>query len=544
MKKVFLFFHTVRYLKLQQIYFRILRILLKPKVTDEFKESTLNFPENWTHVLLHREKIDRDFFAFFLNHRKRLNFPGDWDNEIPTKLWLYNLHYFEDLMSDNAEGKKQFHLDLLDLWIDQNPIGSKNSWDPYPASLRIVNVLKAWFGGLELDKKALCSVFHQASYLSNDLEKHILGNHYFVNLKALLFAGVVYEMPSWRKIAEQGLVSEIPEQILNDGGNFELTPMYHSLMLVDMLDIANLVRAYPRSVSKSLALMVQRYIPKMLKFMAIMSHPDGGPSFFNDSVDGVAPIKSRIEMYAEKLGYVVDHVGFDKPLIFDNKDSGYMSGVSHGSKLIFDAAPVGPDYIPGHAHADTLSFEFSIGRQRILVNSGISEYGLSESRTRQRKTLSHNTVEIDGKDSSQVWSGFRVAKRARIVERYSNLNSDQSIVFRATHDGYKTRFGGCFHTRQIVLGKGSFSIIDTLNGSFKCAKSRLYFHPDLIIKLDNNLLKVEGRELTVTCDLRGKSASICNSDWHPEFGVTKHNKRLEVEFVTDQLELIFVWACS
>lgn len=544
MTKILLLFNTLWYLKWQQIYFRILRKVLKPSITDEFLGSELIRPKNWKHILLYSQKIEVNLTACFLNHKKRLNFPHDWHCETPSKLWLYNLHYFEDLLSDNAHDREQFHRELLDLWIDQNPVGSDNSWEPYPTSLRIVNVLKAWLGGLELDTKVFSSIFNQASFLSNDLEKHILGNHYFVNLKALLFAGVIYDVPSWRKIAEEGLLSEIPEQILNDGANFELSPMYHSLMLVDMLDIANLFRSYPNRISKSLASVVQIYIPKMLEFMAIMSHPDGGLSFFNDSVDGIAPTKTRIEMYAAKLGHVINHVEFDKSLIFDNKYSGYMCAVSNGSKLIFDAASVGPDYIPGHAHADTLSFELSIGLQRFLVNSGISEYGLSSARINQRKTCSHNTVEVDGKDSSQVWSGFRVGKRARILERYSYLQSDRSVVFRATHSGYKSQFGGCLHTRKISLGEGSLSVIDTLKGSFKYAKSRLYFHPDLIISLDNNLLKVEGREFVVTSDLTGKSALICDADYHPEFGVTKRNKALEIEFLTDQLELMFVWTCS
>ena len=63
-------------------------------------------------------------------------------------------------------------------------------------------------------------------------------------------------------------------------------------------------------------------------------------------------------------------------------------------------------------HADNLSFEWSLGEQRVLVNSGTSLYGVSSERHRQRKTKSHNTVEIDGFDSSEIWSGFRVARRA------------------------------------------------------------------------------------------------------------------------------------
>ena len=103
-----------------------------------------------------------------------------------------------------------------------------------------------------------------------------------------------------------------------------------------------------------------------------------------------------------------------------------------GSKLIFDAAAVGASYIPGHAHADTLSFEMSIGIERVFVNTGTSEYGLTQNRINQRKTRSHNTVEVDGLDSSKVWSNFRVGNRASIfkqkISNYqkSNFNAGDS----------------------------------------------------------------------------------------------------------------------
>ena len=106
-----------------------------------------------------------------------------------------------------------------------------------------------------------------------------------------MFAGIIFDNKQWLEIAQKGLISEIPEQILEDGANFELTPMYHSLILVDMLDIYNLNRAYPDKLSNQLTLQVKKFIPKMLKFMEAMAHPDGGISFFNDSVEGVAPKK-------------------------------------------------------------------------------------------------------------------------------------------------------------------------------------------------------------------------------------------------------------
>ena len=542
MKKLFQFFNTLRYLKWQQIYFRLVRKLIKPKVTESFEGSKPKRSKTWVHLPLYTSKIDSQSEACFLNYTKRLDFPADWNNESPSKIWVYNLHYFEDLLSFNAKEKHNFHLELLGNWVDQNPVGYGNGWEPYPTSLRIVNIIKAWLGGLELDEKLFSSVFAQASFLSNSLEKHLLGNHYFVNLKALLFAGVIFKNKRWLSIAEKGLISEIPEQILEDGANFELSPMYHSLILVDMMDMYNLSRAYPAHISNQLVSLIEKHIPKMLTFMEVVAHPDEGVSFFNDSVDGISPTKAKIETYAEKMGFEINFLDLKKSQIIDNADSGYICAIVSGNKMIFDASPVGPDYIPGHAHADTLSFELSIGTQRVFVNSGTSEYGLSQKRLNQRKTAAHNTVEVNSKDSSQVWSGFRVANRAKIINKHTKLKNDGSIELTAAHNGYKSFYGGCIHTRKLTLSKDSLVISDSLDGTFENAKSRFYFHPDLIVCLEDNLLTIKGTEFVIHSNLQGKSASIVDSFWCPEFGLEVSNKMLALDFNKNHLDIEFTWS--
>ena len=152
-RKLFLLFNTLRHLKWHQIYFRLVRKLIKPKVTERFYGSKPKRSKIWEHLPLYGNKIDSQLEACFLNHTKKLDLPADWNSESPSKLWVYNLHYFEDLLSNNAEEKHNFHLQLLNSWVDQNPVGYGNGWVPYPTSLRIVNILKAWLGGLELDKK-------------------------------------------------------------------------------------------------------------------------------------------------------------------------------------------------------------------------------------------------------------------------------------------------------------------------------------------------------------------------------------------------------
>ena len=541
MKILFLFINTIKYLKWQQVYFRFLRKIIAPKITDIYEGVKLTPINAWNHLALYESKISNDFEANFLNYSKKLNLPSDWNNELVSKLWTYNLHYFEDLLSVDAFERQDILNRLLNQWVNDNPVGYGSGWEPYPSSLRISNILKAWLGDVNIDEKVMRSTFLQASYLSNNLEKHLLGNHLFVNLKALLFAGVIFDNKRWLNIAERGLLAEIPEQILLDGANFELSPMYHSLILVDMLDMLNLTRAYPNSVSKELISLLERFIPGMLQFMETMSHPDGGVSFFNDSSNGIAPKNKVIEDYAKQLGFQINSLDINNLLLEDKYFCGYFSATLNSTKLIFDAAAIGPDYIPGHAHADTLSFEMSIGCERVFTNSGTSEYGLSEVRNNQRKTRSHNTVEVDEKDSSEVWSGFRVAERASVINRSGRVVDGHSILMEAGHNGYKTLFSGCLHNRKILLSDRSLTITDSLNGNFVFAKSRFFIHPQLAVSFNDDILQIKGKNFIMTSNLVGKSAFICDSTWHPEFGISIPNKVLEVEFETNQLEIIFKW---
>ncbi len=542
LKKLSLFFHTIKHLKWQQIFHRILRIFPKKIALEKYEEGIHKRSPSWLYIELYPEKIDTGLNANFLNSSKKLKLPSDWNNSTFDKLWLYNLHYFEDLIAVNSNQKHDFHNELLKSWVKNNEIGYGIGWEPYPTSLRITNVLKAWLGGLNLDGMLLKNIFFQASYLSKNLEKHLLGNHYFVNLKALLFAGVIFENLRWLSIAEKQLLKEIPEQILEDGAHFELSPMYHSMILVDMLDIYNLSKAYPTRVSNKLVSLLENYIPKMLLFMEAMAHPDEDVSFFNDSVKGIAPDKVIIESYAKKLGFKINHLNLSENQIIDNDKSGYISATSAGNKLIFDASSVGPDYNPGHAHADTLSFEFSIGSERVFVNSGISEYADGHIRHNQRKTKAHNTIEVDGKDSSEVWSAFRVARRAYIVKRNCEINEEHQIKISSSHNGFVRNFNNCIHSRTLVLSSNELSIKDEIEGSYSSAFSYLHFHPDMSISLDKNILIIKGFKFLLSCNLDRMPAVLLDSEWHPEFGVIEKNKVLKIKYEKPCIQLQFKWS--
>jgi uncharacterized heparinase superfamily protein len=169
-------------------------------------------------------------------------------------------------------------------------------------------------------------------------------------------------------------------------------------------------------------------------------------------------------------------------------DSGYRLFNSDRYELRVDFGEIGPSYIPGHAHSDTFNFELRVDGKPFIVDTGISTYESNARRLLERKTLSHNTVEVVGRDQSQVWSSFRVANRAHIVDFKSN---DDSVF--ASHDGYKDI--GVKHQRTFRVENNSITIEDLLISDTRevgDSHAYIHFHPDIDnIELEDNRLVIK-----------------------------------------------------
>ena len=57
-----------------------------------------------------------------------------------------------------------------------------------------------------------------------------------------------------------------------------------------------------------------------------------------------------------------------------------------------DIGKIGPDYQPGHAHADTFTFCLYFKNTPIVVDTGTSTYNIGKRRDKERSTMVHNTV--------------------------------------------------------------------------------------------------------------------------------------------------------
>jgi len=523
-KIAILYWNTIKYLKISQLYFRIYN---KVKIKRIILVKDLNLSKvygNWIIPPFKKNRfISNATFKFGELEKNILN-PSDWQDKKMPMLWLYNLHYFDYLVSTDQKENSSWNKEIILRWIKENKPGRGVGWEPYPTSLRIVNWIKWSFNGGILNREVLNSLSTQVMFLSRNIEYHLLGNHLFSNAKALVFAGLFFkglEAKKWYILGEKIINKQLSEQVLKDGANFELSPMYHSIFLEDILDIINIHHLYQQSYSKNIDFIV----PKMIKWYLAMSHPDGNLSFFNDSVLDVALTSKEIVKYSKKLGF--SNININSGLI-DFKESGFSRVENQEMVLLADMGNIGPDYLPGHAHADTLSFELSLFGERFIVNSGISEYGKSRRRLYQRGTYNHSTITIDRKNSSQVWSGFRVGNRSKILNK-NIAQIDNLTSLAACHDGYSTLEGNPIHCRVWKVYESSIKIIDEVKG-FKNHILDLVFplFPGIkIIKQQKNILILKVKNRDVKMEILGNgNIKIKKSYFHPKFGSCIKNYKL------------------
>lgn len=527
------FWRTVRHLRPVQIYGRLWFRLVIPRPNLSLAPPLRRQEGSWqTPASRPGSLLAPDLFRF-LNENGSLTNLG-WDNPDRSKLWRYNQHYFDDLNAHRAGSRSEWHLALIAKWINSNPPVRGSGWEPYPTSLRIVNWIKWVLAGNSLPDPAITSLAVQARWLTQRLERHLLGNHLFANAKALVFAGLFFDGPEadkWLSLGLKILRRQIPEQILSDGGQFELSTMYHALAVEDMLDLINISEAYGK---RTLANSWREQIPPMLEWLQTMSHPDGRIAFFNDAAFGIASDNAELFAYAFRLGLPAQ---LSHSPLRQLHNSGYLCMSSGAFHLIADFAQVGPDHLPGHAHADTLSIELSVAGQRVFVNSGTSEYGVGPERQRQRSTAAHNTVLVSGQNSSEVWSGFRVGRRARPLD-LAISTWDGKLRAQGSHDGYKHLAGRPIVRRTIELDGAHLVVSDSVSVSIQ-AEARYHLHPSIQIHMFANsqalLVLPGGQRLRVDSQvgaLRFEAAT-----WHPEFGVSIPNKCLVVPLVDSRATL-------
>lgn len=454
---------------------------------------------------------------------------ADWRGPNRSRLWVFTVHYLDDLATSSVAEATQ--RDLLDRWIAENPPDQGFAWHPYVISQRLVNMVKWCSRHAACEPGWMASIDAQARSLARRFEYHILGNHLLANAKALMFAGAFLQGPradAWLRRGVREFSGQLEEQFLDDGGHFELSPMYQSLVLWDVCDAVALARASGLPEFSAHLPRWRSILTSGISWLEAMTHPDGLPSFFNDAAFGMSPTLGELKSYALDLASagIPATAEPQQPVVAHLRSSGYIAvRPSSSAALLIDAAPVGPDYQPGHAHADTLSFEMSLFGHRLIVNSGTSTYAENAKRVAERSTAAHSTLEIDSINSSDVWRSFRVAARARPFDVRVQEEAE-AITVQASHDGYRRLPGAPTHTRHWSIQPRRLTVTDTVRGPHGRAVARFFLHPSVQVH-DDGRLTMPGGE-SVSWSVKSGTATIVSSMWHPEFGKSVPSHCIEV----------------
>jgi uncharacterized heparinase superfamily protein len=222
----------------------------------------------------------------------------------------------------------------------------------------------------------------------------------------------------------------------------------------------------------------------MLRFFR---HGDGAFALFNGMGTTPLALVEAILAFDDAKGRPVlnaPHSGYQR---LEGRD---------GLTVIADTGPTPPTALSAAAHAGTLAFELSLGRERIVVNCGAGTRGDDAWRMAARSTAAHSTLGLDDASSCRFLRG-RLARLAGPLvlsgpRQVLTAREDGPVgtTIRASHNGYAQRFGA-IHARSLSLAADG----SRLDGSDSLAAApgrvladeavmlRFHLHPDITAAL-------------------------------------------------------------
>ncbi len=541
-----LYWRTLRHLKFSQMARRAHFIMRKkahlyphpplPKTTPAFEPRTLGaLEQSMTQFARHAptdpEMLDelREGRLTFLHHTESCGKKFPWQRHDLPRLWRYHLHYF-DYAKDLAlatlirrkAGDRDWMLSIIQDWITNNPPGTSIAWDAYPIASRLINwsiAESAFHFNDPLMKK---SFQQQALYLARSLEYDVRANHLLREAAALVLADALLG-GKHRASHVRLLETQVNEQILSDGGHYERSLLYHCQALQDLLIVYAALPSKPAWLREALA--------RMADFLQTMLHPDGDIPLFGDAALGQYSPRALLRLTRGLIKVPGNPLEQGCCALLP---SGYYIFVDENtaSRMTIKAGIPGPPYQLGHAHNDTGSFEFCLGRERVIVDSGVHGYAESPLRSYCRSASAHNIALVNGVEQLECWATFRTGRRMLPPQvTWREHDTMNELVIRYTP------CRSIQHERRIVQAKEGFWIIsDTAVGANALEmKSFLHIHPDfslqeipegwLLTKNQTRLILLFPAPEVKTSLVHGESAP--QQGWYcPQFGLALPNPAL------------------
>ncbi len=309
--------------------------------------------------------------------------------------------------------------------------------------------LAAWIGQADrlLDgaepafrRAFLASLAAQTRHLARVAATDVDGEARIAALSGLVIAGLA--LPGEARRAAQGLRQlelELDRQILADGGHFERSPAAHFEVFRALVALRAAL-AHARVATPG---PLQRAIDRAAPMLRFYRHGDGGLALFNGSTEGDAAEIDATLARGEAEGRPpasAPHVGFER--------------LAAGPALAIVDVGGPPPIASLRAHAGPLAFEFSVGRERLVVNCGVHAADHPAWRKAQRATAAHSTATIDDTNAFRIEADGGLSREAARVT-CARHEDEGNIWIDAQHDGYRTLFGLTHRRRMYLAADGT-----------------------------------------------------------------------------------------
>jgi uncharacterized heparinase superfamily protein len=517
------YYHSVKYLKYYQTIGRAYAYAKRrfglyrlPKVPD-------NISGQLNHKIKFLEKDPLNTRRGILNgefnfaeEKNRLGYPINWDADKMTPACELCIHFFNFLYLLNKEEQ----IEICKDWIKNHPVGKVPGWDPYALALRIMSWMRANLTDNVIDR----SIYEQASFLYRNNEFYIPANHYLENARSLVAAGLYFnkkgESKKWLRKGLKILLEGLRTQFHDDAGHYEKSIMYHNICTQIYLDAINML---PNEFKEKEYFKDQAV--GMISFLDAALHPDGKIALFSDSSMEMGNDPKLVINFAEKLFIS------RSPSKLSFPSTGYFTFKNETFYFILDAGEIGPDHMPGHSHADIFSYELSVGKNRFIVDSGVSSYADDNYRRFQRSTRAHNTVCIDKKDQAEMWGSFRVARRFK-PNNVSFLTNHNGFTFSGKFKGYSKLIGdNLVHNRKIECSFNELTFIDSVEGKNNhLIESLIHLHPDVKITIIENGFNLSIGSEHLDLIIEQGEASIEKAFYSPQMGLNIENNVIVIAY--------------
>ena len=440
-----------------------------------------------------------------------------------------------------------FCLDEIEDWIDANPPFRGVNWaSGIELALRVVSLLVV-LGLVGTDRASpqqrrkirSCLAGH-AYWLARYPSRHSsANNHLIAEAGALFLLGTLWpELGIGRRVADARdvLITEIDRQIHCDGVGAEQSPTYTAFTLEWYLFCATVAERagdpFPKHVAKRLCDAGQflRWITDEGGNCPRIGDDDEGRVLADEPAKGgyvgsvlgsISATLGRPNLAPPRVSPSLRNLYFGLPSPCSSAPKGAKTFSKGGysvfrrrmagrkALMIMDHGPLGHLSIAAHGHADALALWLHIGDQPVLVDAGTYLYHSGGPwRDRCRGTGLHNTLCLDGRDSSRIAGPFNWSQKA-ICERvmWKSTQSETSAIVR--HDGYLASHG-LLHERRLVAHAQGFTIRDALvgerpDGAALDAEIGFLIHPDLDVAIDGTTATVT-RQGEALLRIRGRGA--------------------------------------